>query len=403
MRLNKINIVNHILIILFCTTRFWGGNLPWYINLIVRIFYIILFLFLNRMKLNVSKKCFKIFLYTIFPILSIMIYTLGLWGYTGNIPSTSVIRNLFTSNIYIIISVLFGALVYQKYKDDTVDLFVNCGFISYIIGSIIPLIILFPSECLKYLFTAYSANYDLLYYTEVNDLTFAMGFCFLYYLFFDSRSINYKFKYLLKCFFMIFWGLKRIEIFALILTILFYKIVISKFNIRISSSIATGIILFISFFYIMFIHNSELIEIAAKYNINFMGRLTTYVYVASHFSQFDIRFPGIGFGFIDEILEGLEKMNFKIGYIPIISLHSDILRMYIGIGFIAFGFWVIYQCFIKTRLIKRNINLNCAKGYLMFTVYLFVLYLTDNTYSYPVTFTLYIICTLCCCMQRIDG
>ena len=75
-------------------------------------------------------------------------------------------------------------------------------------------------------------------------------------------------------------------------------------------------------------------------------------------------------------------------------MHSDILRMYIGIGFIAFGLWIIYQIRLKTKIIQNKIDYNCAKAYLLYTVFLFVLYLTDNTYSYPITFTLYLICTL---------
>lgn len=395
MKINITNLVTSFLIILFCTTRVWGVNLPWYINLGVRLATIVFLTISNNLIIRVEKKVIKIIKITIIPIILIVAYSCALWIFSGDIPPINVIRNLFTTNTYLVIDIIFAMMIYNRYKENSVDLFVKYGFISYLICSIIPMIIHFPFEGLKYLFTAYSNNYDLLYYTEVNDLTFGIGICLLYYLFVDNRNNKLKKKNIIKCLLMIFWGLKRIQIAALILCCIFFKVIISKVNIKKASLIATIIVLIVSYSYVMFIHNSSLIQLASEYNINFMGRLPTYEYVANTYSEFTPKFLGIGFGYIDEILDELVKNNFRINYIPIISLHSDILRMYIGIGFLAFGMWIIYQCYTKTKLLYKHVNLNCAKSYLIFTIYLFVLYLTDNTYSYPITFTLYILCTLC--------
>ena len=131
----------------------------------------------------------------------------------------------------------------------------------------------------------------------------------------------------------------------------------------------------------MFIHNSKLEILASQYNINFMGRLLTYNYVTEQYSNFSLFFPGIGFGHIDEILVDLVEQNFRINYVPVISLHSDILRMYIGVGFIVFGLWIIYQCYIRTNMINKHFGLKSAQIYMCLTLYIFILYLTDNTYS----------------------
>lgn len=395
MKISVQHFFNSLLIILFCTTRFWGINLPWYINVIVRILVIIFLILSNKLKISFSKEVKKIINLTILPIVLIAIYSCVIWLLGDGFPASNVVRNLFTSSLYLIIDVFFGALLYEKYKVETVDLFVKCGFISYILGSIIPLLFEYSFTGILYLLTSYSTNDKLLYLTEVNDLTFGIGFCLLFYLFFDKRKNKGRRKNIIKCILMIFWGLKRIEIAAIVLCYLFYKFVVSKMNIKKVALISTTIIMIISYLYIIFIHNSTLISLAEKYNINFMGRLKTYIYVANTYSDFSLKFLGIGFGHIDEILEILVSENFKIDYIPVISLHSDILRMYLGIGFIGFGLWVIYQNYIKTKIIGREINTNCARAYIIFTVYLFILYLTDNTYSYPITFSLYIICTLC--------
>lgn len=395
MRLSFQHIFNSLLIVLFCTTRFWGINLPWYVNVIVRFFIIVFLILGNKLKISFSKEVKKIIKLTIFPIILIIIYSCVIWLLGTGFPANNVVRNLFTSNLYLIIDVFFGSLLYEKYKERTIDLFVKCGFVSYILGSIVPLLFNYSFEGILYLLTSHSTNDKLLYLTEVNDLTFGMGFCLLYYIFFDDRKNKVKKNYIIKCILMIFWGLKRIEIAAIIICYLFFKFFVSKINVKKSALISTISILVVSYLYIMFIHNSTLIGLAEKYNINFMGRLKTYIFVASNYSEFSIKFLGIGFGNIDEILESLVSRNFKIDYIPVISLHSDILRMYIGIGFIAFGLWLIYQNYIKTIIIDKEISVNCAKAYLIFTIYLFILYLTDNTYSYPITFSLYIICTLC--------
>lgn len=395
MKISAQRFLNSLLIVLFCTTRFWGENIPWYVNVIVRILVIILLIIDNKFIISFSRKVKKIIKLTILPIVLIAIYSCTVWFLGDGFPASNVVRNLFTSSLYLIIDVFFGALLYEKYKEETVDLFVKCGFISYFLGSIIPLLFNYSFSGILYLLTSHSTNDKLLYLTEVNDLTFGIGFCLLFYLFFDKRKNKERKKNVIKCILMIFWGLKRIEIAAIILCYLFYKFVVSKMNIKKSAFISTVIIMIVSYTYIMFIHNNTLINLAEKYNINFMGRLKTYIYVANNYSNFSWKFLGIGFGNIDEILEILVSKNFRIDYIPVISLHSDILRMYIGIGFIAFGLWVIYQNYIKTKIIGREINTNCAKAYIVFTVYLFILYLTDNTYSYPITFSLYIICTLC--------
>lgn len=394
MKINVKDLVTFILLTIFCTIRFWGVNLVWYINVAIRLIIIVFLILSNNLKIKYTKKSLKFFKITMLPIMLILVYSCALWLLNGDSPAFNVITNLFSSSIYLLIDAIFAILLYSEYKEKSVDMFVKSGFVSYIIGSVIPLVFKFKSAGLLYLLTSYSTNYDLLYLTEVNDLTFGIGFCMLYYLFFDTRDKKHKKINIILCFLLIFWGLKRIEIFALILCYLFYKFILNKFSLSKASIIATISVLIVSYAYVMFIHNNELISLADKYDINFMGRLTTYQFVADEYSDFSPLYLGIGFGYIDEILDDLVKANYRIGYIPVISLHSDILRMYIGIGFIAFGLWIIYQIRLKTKIIQNKIDCNCAKAYLLYTVFLFVLYLTDNTYSYPITFSLYLICTL---------
>ena len=140
MKEDTYNLINFFLIILFCTTRFWGVNLPWYVNVIARIFIIAVVVHSNGLKISFSREVKTIMTVTILPIVLILVYSLLIWLIGKHYPSAIVVRNLFSSSTYLLIDVLFGAVLYEKYGKKTVDIIVQCGFISYIIGSIIPLL-----------------------------------------------------------------------------------------------------------------------------------------------------------------------------------------------------------------------------------------------------------------------
>ena len=141
-------------------------------------------------------------------------------------PADHVVRNLFTSNIYIIISYVFASVLYYLYGKKSLDICFKCGVVSYLLGSIVALIVKFPKESILYLLTASSDDTSLLWLTEVNDLTFAFGIIFLYYLF--QYKNKTQIKSLFVCGLMIFWGLKRIEIVAIIVCFVFFKIFVNK-------------------------------------------------------------------------------------------------------------------------------------------------------------------------------
>ena len=82
--------------------------------------------------------------------------------------------------------------------------------------------------------------------------------------------------------------------------------------------------------------------------------------------------------------------GFRIGgYGVAASIHSDILVMFIEIGFIGMLIW-IYYCF-KYKTVKLNRRNGTAVGeyYLLATIYMFILYLTDNTSTYFITQMIY--------------
>ena len=76
------------------------------------------------------------------------------------------------------------------------------------------------------------------------------------------------------------------------------------------------------------------------------------------------------------------------------GMHSDTLKKYIELGFIGFIAWIIYVIKIKTIKFKNEFSDKVAAIYLMFTVYSFVLYLTDNVFEYYIFTLIYVIIPL---------
>ncbi len=385
MKIKFNNLCYGVLLVLFCTRRFWGSDIPWYINPVISIIGIFLLFQINRFKIKLNKQIYINAILAIAPLILIVMYSLLLWFFKWEIQPRHVVTNLFSSNLYMILSVLFASSVYYVFGNNGINLTYRSACISYILGSVIYIIFQFGfKESLFYLVTSSSINNSLLFSMEVNDLTFAFGILFIYYLFFGEEQKNRR-KIIIVCSIMIYWGLKRIEIAALLVCCLCYILFIKKCRIRTSKIIITISVMLVSYIYVMFIHTSALTDLASKYQINFMGRLGTYSYIAQNYSNFSFSFMGRGVGYIDELIESLQSTNLKIGYATIISLHSDTLRMYIGLGFLGFGLWIFYQIYVRASLMKRYFSDKTIKLYLTLSIYNFILYLTDNTYTDPVT------------------
>ena len=396
-KINTNKLLYGMFLILFCTKRFWGIDTPWYVNLIVRLFGVFLLILLCKFQLKIPRTIYSNMVLASVPQILIICYTLLLWIVQWNIPNGRVFSNLFTSNLYIILSVLFASVVFYLFGKKGMDLFLKCSFISYFLGSILAILIKFGvKNTLVYLLTSIPPVPGMRFIMEVHDLTFAIGVVFLYYLFFAEKNEGRISKLILSAL-LIFWGLKRIEIGALVVCCICFKVLIKKRDLRRATWVIGISIFAVCYCYIMAIHTGVLAQLAERFHINFMSRLETYSYVSEHYSKFSLGFPGIGVGYIDEIIEQLSNADVRIGFVPIISLHSDVLRMYIGLGFIGFGVWIYYQTIGRTRIMERLFSRKTTSIYLLLTLYSFILYLTDNTYGYPITYfaiNLAVLCTL---------
>lgn len=263
---------------------------------------------------------------------------------------------------------------------------------SYTLGSIIPLIFNYGvREIGLYLISAITgANTAASYMMEVHDLTFAMGLFFLYYMFVENRKERSHIKKILLSFILIVLGLKRIEILALAVAIVSYWVVLRKGKTMKGRSIFFFLVFSIlTVGYVYIIWSGALEILATRFEIDFMGRLGYYSY-ARKFYKFSPFFLGNGYTYFSRYWGNLYSSGLRIdGYGVAASIHSDILVMFIEIGFIGMLIW-IYYCF-KYKTVKLNSRNGTAVGeyYLLATIYMFILYLTDNTSTYFITQMIY--------------
>ena len=96
-----------------------------------------------------------------------------------------------------------------------------------------------------------------------------------------------------------------------------------------------------------------------------------------------------------KIFEDFFKSGFAInGHGVAASIHSNTLLLYIENGFVVFVLWIIYCFGIKTKILSKKCGILSAESYLLLTVYVFILYLTDNTFKYFDTQMMYFLIPL---------
>ena len=150
----------------------------------------------------------------------------------------------------------------------------------------------------------------------------------------------------------------------------------------------------VSLIYVFLASSGLLSILAEKYNVNFMGRLYTYEFMTRYF-EFKPTFMGHGLSYVDKLIEELRtRGTLYKGWMLLSGMHSDTLKKYIELGFIGFIAWIIYVIKIKTIKFKNEFSDKVAAIYLMFTVYSFVLYLTDNVFEYYIFTLIYVIIPL---------
>ena len=374
------------------TSNFMGATTNYYVRLSMGLFWIIIWVLRSRFILHANK----ILKYLIFPWFCIFLLSILLW--IINRPSyldVSYVTRMCSNIIYCVIAVLNAYIGFVLFGSGVIKL----SFVSLIssigLNAVNVWLTYGSSNMINYLSSVLIGDYEygsvmhqISTNMEVQGSTMALGAYFLFYLFFDKdANERKKILYIILSVIGLYLGFKRVVLLGVIVVICILW-VLKRERINSRSAILYASICFsiLAFGYIVSVKNGLISLIAAYFNINMMGRDSIYRAAANLYSISPF-YLGTGFTVASRYM--YDTTGFAI--------HSDIVRMYIELGFIPFVGWLWYYLYYIPQKIVLNYGKEAGKICLTITVFVFSTFLVENTITlYPLqyaltTFTIFMI------------
>ena len=220
-------------------------------------------------------------------------------------------------------------------------------------------------------------------FTELHEVAYIIGLCILMNLIIGKYTSLKKKNILFwvsVIVFIIAW--KRIGIFAVAITYLYF-VVFSRskkgnksFFVKMTGIIGTIICLA----YVSLIVSGKFVTLLQSLGIDMMGRDIIYAYFRK-FTTFAPTFIGKGVGFVGRQFDYTTRADLY-NMVSIRALHNDFFKIYIEIGYIGFIVWVFWWMIKMPQIIQKRYGVKKAFICLLFILYAFILYTTDNTESY---------------------
>lgn len=366
------------------TDTFLGLKVNYWIKYIIGFIWILICAFYinnDKEKTLLLKKYFAFFIAPFVIMLIHMPFAYLIQEQTFNYATFLRITSYFLQRCILILVPILTSIVFKK---KAIKYTFTALVINYTMVIIYAILKFGFTSFLNFIFTAWKSEWNqwqastsIAGVLEVHDLTFTLGFFVLYFLLFSNKKhLNNKTS-LLICVLYMWLGFKRIELLAILVCILMAMFINKKgnktqiFKIRFFSMC----VIFVLLGYVFIIKDSEIINLANKYNINFNGRLGSYE-ILSKFYDFSPLFFGRGYCFSTLLIDNIPNLNI---------IHSDILKSFIDYGFIGFILWISYYTYMVPRKLykeKSNTGIKASIIFFVFSVYSMIIYLTDNTNVY---------------------
>lgn len=220
-------------------------------------------------------------------------------------------------------------------------------------------------------------------YTELHEVAYILGLCILMNLIIEKHTSLKKRNVLFwisVVLFIISW--KRIGIFAVVMTYLYFVFFSNNQNRNESFFVKiTGIGgTIICLIYVSLVVSGEFVTLLKLFGIDMSGRDIIYTYFRQ-FASFSLKFMGRGVGFVSRQFDYTTSADLY-NMVSIRALHNDLFKMYIEIGFIGFSVWIIWWLIKFPMIIQRRYGVKKSFLCLLFIIFSFILYTTDNTESY---------------------
>lgn len=212
---------------------------------------------------------------------------------------------------------------------------------------------------------------------EVHDLTYCMGLFFIYYLLSDEYSKSYKIKALIPISIAIIYGNKRSLFLGLVISILIY-VLLNRFE---SQSlqllwIVFGIYIVGAFIFLWLVKSGVFATILTYFNIPDMARLRIWNYFSDSYTLTP-GYWGRGIAYTDNRMVLRETMQ-SLDITNKIPIHNDILRIYIGWGFIPFLYYLVNFFLLQIRWFRKQGNNNNGWQYFAIASCVYFINFFDN-------------------------
>lgn len=352
-------------------------SLPYFLKYGIAIVWIIISL--CKRKGSISGTSYRLVKLLSTPFLFALIYTLILWMIDRpEEVNSSYVIHLFSTVLMHMIIVTCVVLVSELFGGQMIQL----TFYGLVAAIVLNAIVVIASygwtpwlEYCTHVFIADSYTYgstlsEISYAMEVHDATFAMGLYIIYYMFYEEKEAKWRKLNLFLALMGSYLGFKRLGFFALIIASMVSIFVLrkkSKKFLRQNQLLGiVAIVATLAFVVIMkFLSNTQVF-----YLLMDSARQNLYKFLQSLYNV-SLFYLGKGFSYVNKHL-GLEDR--LLG-----TSHSDLIRIYIEMGFCSFVAWVWYYFTYIPKKLYKKYNPCAGKFFLIATIYVFLTYTIDNT------------------------
>lgn len=233
---------------------------------------------------------------------------------------------------------------------------------------------------------------------EVHNMTYIFGYFFIYYLLIEQRvtKTNEK-KPLLKiliCFLYVYLGQKRMVLIANLLAVFVWFLLfkVAKKDRKKIVIGASAIIICISMLYVWFINSGYFESFVILYNIKTSSRLNFYTYFNNSY-EFSPLYWGRGITYTDEVMSSATGMA-DLNLISATTVHNDILRLFVGIGFIPTIIYLALILYNRVIVIGKEFGEEISFLYFVLAIYYFVNWFASNAGMEMWCYSGFVICVL---------
>ncbi|URN84116.1 hypothetical protein [Acetobacterium wieringae] len=314
------------------------------------------------------------------PIFLIMLWTFIVWVINRpEVFDLTYISRSVSNSLCLLLAVLSAIAACNIFKAKAIELSLYAIFISTAVNIVRALQVYGVPIFAQFLKSAFIVtDFDVMRPTfrisqmlEVHDATLACGFFLIYYLFFCPDKTKKKWLYILGLVFCAYVGFKRVVfvgILVVFLLLFLLKKRVDKFEKIIN---IVGIMIGVLGFVYIIIIKIDLLHLIANYiGLDFSGRLTIYNALRKYYSLWPT-FLGTGYGYINKLFE--ERMG--------LAAHSDMVRMYVELGFIPYLIWLYHYLIRVPKRILKRYGITVGRLIMAFNVYLFTTYFVGNAMS----------------------